>query len=158
MLRAVMTRLQETNMATHLDRWITGGLCFLLVLLGFLVGRWTALTSRPTPIVFQEAPGGETSAASPTELRTLAAGAAATVAPEVRGAAAPPRGTYTPTRSGALAGAYVASANGAKYYHPSCPEVRRINDDNKLWFDSEEEAKESGYQPSVCVTKVKVSN
>lgn len=157
MLRNVIARLKEAHLATKVDRWLTGGIAVLLVLLGFVAGRWTTLTSRSTPIVFQEAPGGESSVASPEEFRALVAGAADTrspAAPEsaVRGATAPPSASAAMLRSGP-AGAYVASANGAKYYLPTCPEVKRINEDNKLWFDSVEEAQVSGYEPSVCVTK-----
>jgi hypothetical protein len=157
MFRTAIARLTEAHLATRGDRWVTGAIVLLLVLFGFLVGRWTALTSKSTPIVFQEAPGGGSSAASPEELRALVAGATDTrspAAPEpaVRDATAPPSASVA-ILSSEPAGAYVASANGAKYYFPSCPEVRRIKEENKIWFDSEEEAKDSGYEPSACVTK-----
>lgn len=154
MLRNLIARLKEAHLTTRLDRWMTGGIAILLVLLGFLVGRWSSVPSSSTPIVFQEASYGESSVASPEELRALVAGAAtdatapgSTSEPAVRGA------TTAAQTSGTPAGAFVASANGAKYYLPSCPEVKRINEENKLWFDSVEEAQESGYEPSVCVTK-----
>lgn len=161
MFRNAIARLKETHLATKPDRWMTGGIAVLLVLLGFLIGRWSSVTSASTPMVFQEAPYGGSSVASPEELRALVAGATdatapgSTSEPAVRGATTttaqqPPN---APPTSGTPAGAFVASANGAKYYLPSCPEVKRINEDNKLWFDSAEEARESGYEPSVCLTK-----
>lgn len=165
MLRNAIARLQETHLATRLDRWMTGATIALLVAVGFLVGRWTSRTSNATPIVFQEAPGGS-SAASPEELQALVAGAAATASPvppeaplrqDFAGQASP--GARQPTPASRPlekpAGAYVASASGTKYYFQVCPEVKRIKEENLVWFDSEEEAKESGYEPSQCVLRKK---
>lgn len=46
------------------------------------------------------------------------------------------------------AGKYVASANGTKYYLPSCSGVSRIKEENKIWFESAEEAEAAGYAPA----------
>ena len=46
------------------------------------------------------------------------------------------------------AGEYVASKNGTKYYLPSCSGVTRIKEENKIWFDTKEEAERRGYQPA----------
>jgi len=45
-------------------------------------------------------------------------------------------------------GQYVASINGTKYYLPNCSGVRRIKEENKIWFSSQEEAKISGFTPA----------
>ena len=43
---------------------------------------------------------------------------------------------------------YVASINGTKYYLPNCSGVGRINDENKIWFTTKEEAEIAGYTPA----------
>ena len=45
-------------------------------------------------------------------------------------------------------GDYVASRNGSKYYYNWCSGVNRIKKANKIWFKSELEAIELGYEPS----------
>lgn len=45
-------------------------------------------------------------------------------------------------------GQYVASKNGTKYYLPTCGTAKRINDDNKVWFDTKEEAEAAGFTPA----------
>lgn len=42
-------------------------------------------------------------------------------------------------------GVYVASRNGTKYYLPSCGGAGRIKEENKVWFQSAEEALAAGY-------------
>lgn len=152
--RDAIPRLRETHVATRLDRWLTGVIVVLLFSLGFIAGRWTSLTSSATPIVFQEAPGSASSVASPEELRALVAGAAESRSPSPA-SAAKPNASPVQQKKTQTTGAFVASVNGTKYYRPDCSEVRRIKEENTLWFDSEEEAKDSGYEPSACVQKVR---
>lgn len=152
MFRNAIDRLKETHLATRLDRWMTGAIVVLLVALGFVGGRWTSLTNATMPIVFQEAPDGS-SVASPEDLRALVAGTETKASPSPKPAAPAPTPRAAAKSRPASEGAYVASANGTKYYHPDCAEVRRIKEENKIWFDSAEEAKDSGYEPSVCVQK-----
>jgi len=45
-------------------------------------------------------------------------------------------------------GQFVASQNGGKYHHPWCPGAVRIKEENKVWFNSKEEAEKAGYQPA----------
>jgi hypothetical protein len=45
-------------------------------------------------------------------------------------------------------GRYVASQNGSKYHFPWCPSAQRISEQNKVWFDSKEEAERAGYTPA----------
>jgi len=42
-------------------------------------------------------------------------------------------------------GEVVASKNGTRYYFPWCKAASRINDENKIYFASEEKAIEAGY-------------
>jgi len=44
--------------------------------------------------------------------------------------------------------AVVASKNGTKYHYPWCSGAQRIEEENKIWFASIEEARQAGYQPA----------
>ncbi len=46
-------------------------------------------------------------------------------------------------------GKFVASRNGAKYYFPWCAGAIKIAEQNKIWFNSETEARAKGYTPAV---------
>jgi hypothetical protein len=48
-------------------------------------------------------------------------------------------------------GMFVASKNSKIYHSPDCKYVKRIKDENKIWFKSVEEAREKGYTPHSCV-------
>lgn len=45
-------------------------------------------------------------------------------------------------------GAYVASKNGTRYYLPWCSGVKRIKEENKVWFNTREEAVARGLLPA----------
>ena len=45
-------------------------------------------------------------------------------------------------------GVVVGSKNGSVYHLPQCSGARRIGEGNKIWFDSEVQARESGYRPA----------
>lgn len=155
--KTVQERLTENLLARRTDRWITGGIAVLLLALGFIAGRWTTLSNTATPIVFQEAPGNQSSEASAKELNALVVEKKPSGQKETATSKSPSvqptvKAEITSASSQNL-GKFVASVNGEKYYFPDCSEVRRIKDENKIWFDSEDEAKESGYEASVCVQK-----
>ncbi len=40
---------------------------------------------------------------------------------------------------------YVASKNGKVYHKPDCAFAKKIKEENRIWFSSEEEGKEKGY-------------
>jgi len=46
------------------------------------------------------------------------------------------------------AGDFVASINGQAYYPKDCASANRIKEENKIWFDSKEEAEAQGYRPA----------
>lgn len=94
---------------------------------GFGLGRWSKLTGEHEPLKVENVPavsvttnGGEVSAAQ--------------------------AGAQNPPAAGR--GNFVASKNGAKYYRPDCAGVKRIKEENKIWFDSAEEARARGYTPA----------
>jgi len=45
-------------------------------------------------------------------------------------------------------GTLVASKNGTVYHFPWCSGAQRINEENKIWFTSQEEAQAAGYRPA----------
>ncbi len=45
-------------------------------------------------------------------------------------------------------GEVVASKTGTKYYFPWCGTVKRIKEENKVWFPSREAAEAAGYEPA----------
>ena len=45
-------------------------------------------------------------------------------------------------------GKYVSSINGSKYHLPWCSGAQRIKEENKIWFNTAEEAKNAGYEPA----------
>lgn len=48
-----------------------------------------------------------------------------------------------------LEGGVVASKTGTKYHFPWCAGAQRIQEGNKVWFASAEEARKAGYQPAL---------
>ncbi len=44
-------------------------------------------------------------------------------------------------------GRFIGSANSNKYHWPDCPWAKKIAGENQIWFNSEEEARNSGYIP-----------
>jgi len=50
-------------------------------------------------------------------------------------------------------GKYVASKKGAKYHVAKCDWAKKINKNNRVWFDTEQEAKKKGYKACNCVKK-----
>ena len=52
------------------------------------------------------------------------------------------------TTSPIAVGKYVGSRSGRSYYLPSCAGVKRIKEENKVWFTSAEEATTKGYHPA----------
>jgi len=45
-------------------------------------------------------------------------------------------------------GNFMASINGKAYYPKNCPAANRINEENKIWFETKEEAEIQGYKPA----------
>lgn len=52
------------------------------------------------------------------------------------------------TGSTANQGIYVASKSGTRYYLPTCSGVSRIKEENKIWFQTKEQAEARGLLPA----------
>jgi hypothetical protein len=84
------------------------------------------------------------STSTPKEPAAAAVGATRTAIPAPSTIPVVEAGTVvTPT-----AGKYVASKSGTKYYLPSCSGVKRIKEENKVWFASVEDAQAAGLTPA----------
>lgn len=59
-----------------------------------------------------------------------------------------PLNSKTPKQSSAADGRYVASKSGTSYHYPWCPSAAKIKEENKIWFDTKEEAESAGYKPA----------
>lgn len=46
------------------------------------------------------------------------------------------------------AGNFMASINGKAYYPKDCAAGNRIKEENRIWFDTKEEAESQGYKPA----------
>ena len=45
-------------------------------------------------------------------------------------------------------GKYVASRKGTSYHYPWCPGAKQIKEENKIYFNTKEEAEKAGYKPA----------
>lgn len=54
----------------------------------------------------------------------------------------------TSSKSVSVKGKYVASKFGKSYNFSWCPGTSRIKEENKIWFNTKEEAESRGYKPS----------
>jgi len=55
---------------------------------------------------------------------------------------------YPPATKQSDVGRVVGSKNSDKYHLPDCPGAKQISEQNKIWFDSIEEAEKAGYKPA----------
>lgn len=47
-----------------------------------------------------------------------------------------------------ILGNFLASINGKAYYPKDCAAANRIKEENRIWFDTREEAETQGYNPA----------
>ncbi|MEK7099124.1 MAG: hypothetical protein AAB916_01240 [Patescibacteria group bacterium] len=107
----------------HKSDLFIAGVIFLVGLGSFGLGRLSAIMPAKPPLRIITPEAKDTSAAVTSG---LAAKTAAT--------------------SGA--GRYVGSVSGAAYHFPWCPGAQRIKEQNKIWFQTKEEAEAKGYKPA----------
>ncbi len=48
---------------------------------------------------------------------------------------------------------FAASKNSTLYHTPDCQYVKRIKEENRVWFGSEEEAQATGKKPHSCISE-----
>lgn len=115
---------------------LVAGVCLFLA--GILIGKTMSPYTNMQPIIFQDVPGG--SGGSESALSALQ-----DQAPGVAG-----EGSV----AGATDGTFVASVNSNLYHHKSCAAAKRINEENRVWFATPEDAQAAGYAPSSCTKEL----
>jgi hypothetical protein len=56
-------------------------------------------------------------------------------------------GDFSPENNN-IKGNYVASKTGSKYHLPWCSGAQTIKEENKIWFETKEDAESRGYSPA----------
>ena len=110
---------------------------FILLLI-FLVGTGAFLLGQYS--VYEEKKGGELriiEESHPNSLSML-------VSPESLSA----RVTKEDTTPTSPLGMYVGSRSGTTYHLPWCTGAKRIKEENRIWFNSREDAVKKGYKPA----------
>lgn len=116
------------------SRYYTATIVILVGLSSFGLGRLSIQDDNKEPIIIEES-------SQMAESSTIAD---AFIAGKLQ-VSAVSKSVSAPTAQG---GKIVASKNGTKYYFPWCSGASRIADTNKIWFNSEAEARSRGLQPA----------
>lgn len=104
----------------------------LVGVISFGLGRLSAVLPRKTPLELHE--------------NTIKGPVRPYSGVSLEATAAVPLGQSDPL------GQYVASKNGTKYHLVTCPGTKQIKEENKIWFQSQKEARAAGFQPaSNCI-------
>jgi hypothetical protein len=104
--------------------------------LSFYLGRMSVANEDIQPISMP---------ASSIQHDSLTGSIQATASPVTSEISTTPSNTETSLTPEVGQGKYVASKKGTKYHLPWCPGAKQIKEENKLWFDSKEEAEKAGY-------------
>jgi hypothetical protein len=115
-----------------------GLLISAVVLLGaisFGLGRLSTMGTEGGEVALCDAPGEQTA----TALSTL---------PVTRTGVTLDSGTNMEQPAIINKGTYVASKSGSAYHFPWCSGAQRIKEENKVWFETKEEAERAGYRPA----------
>lgn len=131
---------------------------------GWHLGRVMSPYYAAHPLIFQEADGSQASASSdPAALLALQdegtdqpdqqlAAPQSTPSTAVAGTTTDTDTTQAPT-VGEGSGLFVASVNSDLYHHKDCTAWLRIKEENRVWFNTKEDAEKAGYGPSKCTTE-----
>lgn len=116
------------------SRYYTAAIVILVGLSSFGLGRLSIQGEWKEPIIIEENKGTTENSPAPV----AGAGTESQPAAAVKSISGPP------TQGGKI----VASKNGTKYYFPWCSGASRIAEANKIWFNSEVQARARGLQPA----------
>lgn len=121
------------------SRYYTAAIIVLVGLSSFGLGRLSALDEQRGPIVIEE---NDAMKESPAPTAAVGAPQSASIASSVKGQLSNVKGAASPESGGKI----VASKTGTKYYFVWCS--NNIAEKNKVWFNSEAEARAKGLQPA----------
>lgn len=127
-----------SNLLERIKVWLTenrrdlflASLVFLVSIASFGLGRLSAIWPEEEPITIENYESGSMNQESK---------AAATASN-----ATPDSVSQIPNSQGA----YVASKSGSVYHFPECPGAKQIKEENKIRFETVEEARAAGYRPA----------
>jgi len=114
----------------------------LIFLLGFSFGKNFALNQGLEPIIINEPQAVEEEGSGPVEEAQKEDTA---VTPEVKG--------EEQAAVSSVSGPFVASKNSNKYHLPDDPHAKKIKPENLITFQTEEEARQAGYEPCSLLEK-----
>ncbi|MBI4132676.1 MAG: hypothetical protein HY473_01065 [Candidatus Sungbacteria bacterium] len=123
MLTDFTAKVKAFFKANQKDIFLTA-FVFLVSIASFGLGRLSAIWPVKEPIIIEQ-PNAES--------RTLKAELSVPLSFDL---------------SPSASGQYVASRNGSAYHLPTCPGAKQIKEENKVWFQTEEEARRAGYKPA----------
>ena len=129
----IKNRLQQEE---NTSRYYTAAIIILVGLSSFGLGRLSAIDEKREPITIEDGMGIIETAPPPS-----AGGGASTQFASVVSSANPSNSTQL-----ASGGKLMGSRNGTKYYFPWCGS--NIAEKNKIWFNSETDARAKGYSPA----------
>ncbi|MBI2475721.1 MAG: hypothetical protein HYV67_00580 [Candidatus Taylorbacteria bacterium] len=133
-VRELLNRIRESETG---PKYYTAAVIILVGLSSFGLGRLSVIDENRQPIIIEQ--DGVTITGTLTQAVTARAESQTQTASVAKGF----RAGTPPAMAG---GKLVASKNGTKYYYPWC--ASNIADKNKIWFNSEAEARAKGYQPA----------
>ncbi|TSC68096.1 MAG: hypothetical protein G01um101466_553 [Parcubacteria group bacterium Gr01-1014_66] len=100
-------------------------------MIGFGLGRLSAIWPKPFPVRIEEDATGEFNERNMASV----------------GGAEETDSSNKDNRLPVLQG-FVASKNGTSYHYPWCPGAKKIKEENKIVFATREEAEKRGYKPA----------
>ena len=132
MLYEYIEKVKSRIIDTKSDLYIAA-LIFLVGMASFGLGRLSVLWPTKEPITIESQTNADYTQTNAENKQT--------------GAGVILRESASGPRESAL-GKYIASKNGMAYHFPWCPGAQRIKEENKVWFQSKEEAEKAGYKPA----------
>ena len=128
MINGLLKKVKDLYQDNKQDIYIAATI-FLVGLSSFGLGRLSLLWPKREPIIVEESKGQ------------------ASFLPYAPGEVSP----TTRHQSAAVLlnqGKYVASKGGTAYHYPWCASAQKIKEENKIWFQTKEEAESRGYKPA----------
>lgn len=133
----------------------------LLLAVGWQLGRTMSPYYNAQPIVFEDrqCENCASSGGSVAELQALRDEGIRLAGERTPDNTTAPVVSTEPTTTPAVAGVsteestnkvFAGSKNSDKYHHVSCPDWKRIKEENVIWWPTKEAAEAAGYSPSKC--------